>query len=381
MDSFYVSVERLKNPSLIGKPVAVGGSGPRAVISSASYEARTFGVRSAMPSMMAKRLCPQLEIIKPSFNDYSRISQDVFSEIKKLAPIFQKVSIDEAYLDLTGCERIYPGRVEFGRQLKERVRELSGLNCSIGIATNKMLAKIASDFCKPNGLFEVPIGKEREFLAELAIEKIPGIGKKTSALLHAQGIFHCRDLASKEDSWVSQYFPDWGFEWRDRARGISHSPVEEGWLRQSLGSEETFLEDIADLSILKKVLRDLAEDLGFELRRENMIARTVQIKMRYPDFTTCTRARTLEHSTDLTSEISKTAIGLLVEHKKRGAPLRLLGLRLSGLSDRDDQVDIPQQMDFFEEPDRDNKKSRLDNAKDILKLRFGKKVFISEVDK
>lgn len=381
MDSFYVSVERLKNPSLLGKPVAVGGTGPRSVIASASYEARQFGVRSAMPSEQARRLCPGLILIPPSFSDYSETSEKVFKAVKDLTPVFQKVSIDEAYLDLSGCEKLYPNRIEFGKKLKELVLSVSKLNCSVGIATNKMIAKIASAHCKPNGILEIPPGGEEAFLAPLPVEKIPGIGKKTAAHLHFKGIMKCGDLAQKSDLWVRENLDHWGFEWRECTRGVSNSPVVEEWLRQSLSAEETFIKNIGDTNTLKKILLDLADDVGFDLRREDLLAKTIQIKIRYPDFTTITRAHTLKQETDLTADIAEAAVALLREHKDPSKPLRLLGLKVSGLVNKSDAVQIPVQLDFFNPVEVDEKKSKLETAKDALRLKFGKKVFLAHVDK
>ncbi len=374
-------MERLKNPLLLGKPVAVGGTGPRSVVASASYEARKFGVRSAMPSEQARRLCPGLILIPPSFGDYSEISEKVFTQVKELTPVFQKVSIDEAYLDLTGCERLYPNRLDFGKKLKELVMRISNLSCSVGIATNKMVAKIASDDCKPNGLLEIPPGGEGAYLAPLAIETIPGIGKKTAAHLHAKGIMKCSDLAHKSDLWIRENLDHWGLEWRECARGVSDSPVVEEWLRQSLSAEETFTKNIADLAVLKKILLDLADDIGFDLRRENLCAKTIQVKLRYPDFTTITRAMTLKQETDLTTDIADTAVALLKTHKDPSKPLRLLGLKVSSLVDRNEVSQQPVQLDLFKQVQIDDRKSKLESAKDALRIKFGKKVFLTQVDK
>jgi DNA polymerase-4 len=381
MDSFYVSVERLKNPSLIGKPVAVGGTGPRSVISSASYEARKFGVRSAMPSEQARRLCPGLILISPSFADYSEVSEKVFTQIKNLTPVFQKVSIDEAYMDLTGCEKLYPSRLEFGKKLREQVKTISKLSCSVGIATNKMVAKIASDDCKPNGLLEIPPGGEEAYLASLAIEKIPGIGNKTAAQLHAKGILKCSDLAQKSNGWIRENLDHWGLEWREAARGISDAPVVEERSRQSLSAEETFTKNIGDLKMLKNILLDLAEEIGFELRRENLSAKTIQIKIRYPDFTTITRAITLKQETNLTADIAETAVILLKIHKDSSKALRLLGLKVSGLVDRNEAAQLPVQLDFFNQVQLDERRTKLESAKDALRVKFGKNVFLTHLDK
>lgn len=383
MDSFYVSVERLKNPGLIGRPIAVGGTGPRSVISSASYEARKFGVKSAMPTSQALRLCPQLVMVAPSFKDYSEISHRIFSQVKDLAPIFQKVSIDEAYLDLTGCERLYPSRIEMGQRIKQRVFDVSALNCSVGIGSNKMIAKIASDFCKPNNLLEVPVGEERAFLAPLSIEKIPGIGKKTAAILHSHAIMTCQDLAIKSDIWLRENLGDWGFEWRERAQGLHEGDVVEEWDRKSLGSEETFVKNVGDIEYLNKIILDLSEDIAFELRRENLMARTVHVKFRYPDFSTFSRALTLKDPTNLGEIIGHTASDLLKANKDQHRPLRLIGVRVTNLISADELEQQPIQLDLFSDvvPLNDDRRLKLEKAKDALKVKFGKKVFLSQIEK
>lgn len=381
MDSFFVSVERLKNPRLNDKPVAVGGKGPRSVISSASYEARAFGVKSAMATEQAIRLCPQLILVPPSFSDYSQISDKIFSYIKTLSPKYEMVSIDEAYLDLTGCEKLYPPRIEFGFNLKNKVKEISDLNCSIGIASNKMIAKIASDFCKPNGLLEILPGTEREFIAPMTIDKIPGIGKKTALYLNANGIHTCNDLALKTDLWVLQNLEHGGAEWKQKALGISTSLVEEGGERKSLSAEETFIKDVANLEQLKKTLLDLSEEIGFDLRREGLMAKTIQIKYRYPDFSTFTRAQTLPEPTDLSEKIGKIAYELLIKNKNKVKPLRLLGLKLGGFVTKVEYAKIPRQLDLFTNYKIDTKKNKLQEVKDQLKIKFGKNIFLTQKEK
>lgn len=388
MDSFFVSVERLKNPSLNNKPVAVGGSGPRSVISSASYEARKFGVHSAMPSAMALRLCPNLILVSHSFSDYSEISEKIFSKISSTTPIFQKISIDEAYLDMSGCEKLYKSKSEFGKYLKSIVLESSGLPCSIGMGTNKMIAKIASTLSKPNGLLEIIPGQEKVFMAPLPIDKIPGIGKKSAIYLNSKGIKTCNDLANKTDDWLQKNLNHWGAQWRAEASGISNSKVETEWNRKSLSVEETFIKDRGEIEFLKKVMIDLAEEVCFDLRRENFISKTIQIKLRYPDFTTCTRSITLKEATNQTAEIAENASRLLMAHKIPHLPLRLLGLQLSGLSDKNEKLNQPVQLDLFSDfsiaqdiEEKKLKRSKLDEAKDALKIKFGKDIFLAQIDK
>ncbi len=411
MDSFYVSVERLKNPSLLKKPVAVGGRGLRSVISSASYEARHFGVRAAMPTQTALRLCPELILVPPSFSDYSEISHLIFDNLRKLAPVFQKVSIDEAYLDMSGCDNLYLSRRAFGVQIKQTVLQLSKLTCSVGIGSNKMIAKIASDFLKPDGLHEVVSGTEREFLSLMSLEKIPGVGKKTFAILQSKGLYVCKDLALKNDMWVRENLGSMGIELRAKTLGLDSSAVHEERLRKSMSNETTFERNVSNPSIIQQTLLDLIEEVCFDLRKEGLVASTVQIKFRFGDFSTFTRAKKLLSDTNLAQEIAPVAMNLLKLGNSQNKPLRLLGVSLTALRGEvePDQTTIslanPLQLSLFDDqhlkqhakqhPNQfsnqqvhqkvnqkvNQKRLELEKAKDLLKNKFGKKVFMSHTEK
>ncbi len=360
MDCFFVAVERLKNPSLIGKPVGVGGTGARGVVASCSYEARKFGVRSAMPVGQARRLCPALVMVKPEFKDYSHYSHLIFESLENLSPKVQQVSIDEAYLDLTGCERLYASRVESGKKIRQSVLEVSGLTCTVGIASNKLLAKIASDFAKPDGLLEIPVGDEEKFLSSLSVSKLPGIGPKTLSRLAQLGIHTCAQLAK------SPQFPDF----QKMAKGIDNRIVETRHERKSIGAERTFAENISQVEYLMRFLRDMSEDIATDLRKKNMSAQTVQIKIRYPDFTTVTRAKSISQPTCVAAEIAEIGQKLLIEHKNPNLPLRLLGISVRNLS-----VGQEIQLNLF----NNEKTIKVEQLKDQLKQKFGDSILLSNL--
>lgn len=373
MDCFYVAVERLKNPSLIGKPVVVGGQGPRSVIASASYEARKYGVRSAMPSEQAKRLCPHLIFVSSSFGDYGRISNEIFTALETVAPVIEQVSVDEAYLDFTGCEKIYSSWLESAEKVKEVIRSVSKLDSTVGVSTSKLVSKIASDFGKPNGIFIVEPGKEEEFMAPLSLKKIPGVGEKAYIGLETGGLKTCRDLTSKDDAWLTARYGFSILSLRDRARGIDLSEVSNDGERKSIGSEETFEGNINDPEVLNRYLRAMAEEVAFSLRKNSLKAQAVQIKFRYPDFSTYTRVKTISQSTDISREIAEVAISLLKLHKHPSTPLRLLGLSVKTLSQADQATF---QFDLFQDPEKRVKEEKVEKVKDALRNKFGSDVFL-----
>jgi len=371
MDSFYVSVERLRDPSLRDQPVVVGGRGPRSVVSSSSYEARKFGVRSAMPMAQARRLCPNIVIVEPNFSLYSESSQKIFGGLEKIAPVVEQVSVDEAYLDFTGCERLYPSHEWIAHKIREVVKEVSGLTASVGIATNKLVAKIASDSCKPDGVRIVPPGSEEIFLAPLSIRKIPGMGPKTTIIFEQRGILTCKDLAAFDSQFLKTHVGDYALDLQRSAKGISDSPVDPSGERKSLSAEETFDVDIGDTDELSKMIRSMADDIATSLREEGIKTRTVQIKIRYSDFTTLVRAQTLDRPTYLSREIFETACRLLLKNKDHRLKLRLLGVSVRNFVLAAGSID---QMNLFEDIERKQKEEKLEFVKDRLKRKFGKKI-------
>ena len=373
MDCFFVAVERRLDSTLTGKPVVVGGSGPRAVVASASYEARKFGVRSAMPMSQARRRCPRLIIVPPHFSEYSRISKLVFAKLEELAPVIEQVSIDEAYLDFSGCEKLFSSREQSAETVRRTVLKVSQLTCSVGIATNKLLAKIASDQCKPDGFRVIPEGTEEKFLAPLSVRTIPGIGTKTAAQLQTLNILTCQDLARASEERLSR-FGAFGKNMKALARGIDLRSVQSNRERKSYGSERTFESDVSDTETLRGLLRKFAEEIGLNLRNKGLKARTVQIKIRYPDFTTVTRACTLEQPTHIAADFDRVAQDMLIRHKDPAKPLRLIGLSVRNLVD--EQAQGPQ-LDLFDQIDPNRvKASRIEQLKNELQRKFGEAGFI-----
>jgi DNA polymerase-4 len=294
MDAFYAAIEQLDHPELRGRPVIVGGDpAGRGVVSTASYEARKFGVHSAMPAAQARRLCPQAVFLRPRFARYQEVSQQIRAILYSYTPLVEPISLDEAFLDLTGTERLLGPAEEVAREIKRRVREETGLTCSVGVGPNKFLAKLASSLAKPDGFLVVREGEELAFLEDLPIERLWGVGEATAKRLRGLGITtvgQLRGLALEE---LLDKFGSLGRSLYELARGIDRSPVIPEREARSLGAERTFPEDLTDPEEMERVLFSLSEEVGRRLREERLKARTVQLKVRFADFTTITRALTL----------------------------------------------------------------------------------------
>jgi DNA polymerase-4 len=346
MDAFFVSVEELYDPGLKGKPVVVGGRpNERGVVSAASYEARKFGVHSAMPLRTAYKLCPQALFVDGHPDRYRECSEKVFEVLNSFSPLVEMASIDEAYLDMTGTERLYGPPLRAGHLLHERVQAATRLNCSIGIATSRLVAKITSDQAKPNGVMWVIPGQEAAFLAPLDVRKVPGVGKVTEKNLHAVGIRKVGDLAQLDDSFLEQRFGKWGLALAGKSRGLDAG----GWFDTEIGAEDgpksishehTYGEDTADVPQIESTLARLCEMVGRRLREHRLAARTVQLKLRYTDFTTITRAHSIERGTDIDTELFQEIRELFRRNWKAGAPVRLLGVHVSGWADDTEQLDL-----------------------------------------
>lgn len=345
MDAFFVSVEELFDPSLKGKAVVVGGRpGERGVVSAASYEARKYGVHSAMPLRTAARLCPQAIFLGGHPQRYREYSQRVFEVLNRFSPLVEMASIDEAYLDVTGTERLHGPPLLAARKLHDEVKADTGLNCSIGIASSRLVAKIASDQAKPNGMLWVVHGEEAAFLAPLEVRKIPGVGKKTEARLAQYGIRRVGDLARLEPAFLESLMGKWGLALVGKAHGLDaggyfDSPVGEDGDPKSISHEHTFGEDTADAGLLEATLARLAQMVGRRVREHGLYARTVQIKFRYSDFSTFTRAHTLDHPTDIDLDLIEQA-RLLFRRNWTGAPIRLLGVHAGSLERREGQLSL-----------------------------------------
>ncbi len=346
MDAFFVSVEELFDPSLKGKPVVVGGRpNERGVVSAASYAARKFGVHSALPLRTAYKLCPQAIFVDGHPQRYREYSEKVFEVLNSFSPKVEMASIDEAYLDMTGTARLHGPPLRAAHLLHARVKERTSLNCSIGISSARMVAKVASDQAKPNGILWVLPGVEAEFLAPLEIRRIPGIGKVTEEHLHRLGIRKVGDLARLDESFLQERFGKWGLAMAGKSRGLDAG----GWFDSEIGTaedpksishEHTFDVDSADADLLESTLARLSVMVGRRLREHGLYARTVQLKLRYKDFSTITRAHTLDHGTQLDTELLDTARLLFRTNWKAGAAVRLLGVHAGSLERTEGQLSL-----------------------------------------
>ncbi|MBM4170450.1 MAG: DNA polymerase IV [Ignavibacteria bacterium] len=333
MDAFFVSVERILDPSLEGKPVIVGGDPHgRGVVAACSYEARKFGLHSAMPIRNAFRLCPHGVYLHGHHKEYGRLSREVRNLLEKKLPVVQQTSIDEFYIDYTGCEKIYGHPESFAKTLQQEIKQKLSLPCSIGIGSNKNIAKIASDFKKPQGITFVPHGKEKEFLAPLPVERIPGVGKKTFPVLRARGFRTIGDLANSSPDYLSTLLGKFGTDLWEKANGSGNDLFTLEHERKSISKETTFSEDIVSKPKIEEHLFNLASKIGQLLRNENWQTSTVSIKLRYSDFITLTRAKTLERPTDDDKVIYQTAIDLFRRSYTRRVSIRLIGIHLSNLN-------------------------------------------------
>ncbi|MCX6624213.1 MAG: DNA polymerase IV [Acidobacteria bacterium] len=345
MDAFFVSVEELFDPSLKGKPVVVGGApDQRGVVSAASYAARKFGVHSALPLRTAYKLCPQAIFLEGHPHRYREYSQKVFEVLNSFTPQVEMASIDEAYLDVSGTFRLHGPPLRAAHRLHERVQERTGLRCSIGIATSKLVAKVASDQAKPNGILWVQPSLEASFLAPLDIRKIPGVGKVMEKNLHAHGIRKVGDLSRLDGDFLERKFGKWGLALAGKALGLDaggwfDGDVAEGGDPKSISHEHTFNEDTADFGKLEATIAHLAEKVARRLREHGLYSRTIQIKLRYSDFSTFTRARTLDHATQLDAEILDQARWLF-QKNWTGRAVRLIGVHAGSLENSEGQLSL-----------------------------------------
>jgi DNA polymerase-4 len=346
MDAFFVSVEELFDPSLKGRPVVVGGkSNQRGVVSAASYAARKFGVHSAMPLRTAYRLCPEAIFVDGHPERYRDYSRRVYTILKSFSPQVEMASVDEAYMDTTGTERLHGPPLAAAHKLHAAVKRDTDLNCSIGIAASRMVAKVASDQAKPNGILWVLPAEESRFLAPLDVRKIPGVGKVTEKNLQARGIRKVGDLAKLDEEFLRQHFGQWGLALAGKSRGLDagawfDGEVGEDGNPKSISHETTFNEDTADEDTLDSTLARLSEMVGRRLREHRLYARTVQLKLRYSDFSTITRAHSLDHATQLDIEIFREVRALFRNNRKAKAAIRLLGVQASGLEPEEGQLNL-----------------------------------------
>jgi DNA polymerase-4 len=329
MDAFYASVEQRDHPELRGKPVIVGGSSNRGVVSAASYEARKFGVRSAMPIFQAKKKCPQGIFVPVRMHRYKEMSDRVMSILEKYSPIVEQVSIDEAYLDLTGLERLHGSPEQIARRIKEEIRRLTFLSCSVGIAPNKFLAKVASETNKPDGLTIIPSRRAAKVAQSLPVGKIPGVGKKTVDRLEKLKVITLGDLLTRPETVLLKAVGKFAYTLLEFAKGTDDSAVVSHTDAKSISSEETFEENTNDFEVLRKELLVQVDEVGRRLRRNELKGRTVTLKLRRADFVRITRRISFSEPTDSTKAIYGWALGLL-EAVDLSEKFRLIGIAVSG---------------------------------------------------
>lgn len=346
MDAFFVSVEELFDPTLRGKPVVVGGKhDERGVVSAASYAARKFGVHSAMPLRTAYKLCPQAIFMDGHPDRYREYSKRAYTVLQSFSPLVEMASIDEAYLDMTGTERLHGPPLRAAHALHVAMKTGTGLNCSVGIATSRLVAKISSDQAKPNGVLWIIAGQEARFLAPLEVRKIPGVGKATEKNLHELGLRRVGDLAALDEQYLERRFGKWGLALAGKSQGLDAG----GWFDAEVGEREdpksishehTYNVDTADRDTLESTLAKLSEMVGRRLREHGLYARTVQLKLRYSDFTTITRAHSMDHPTQIDTDLFEQVRMLFRRNWKAGATIRLLGVQTSSFEKLEGQLDL-----------------------------------------
>jgi DNA polymerase-4 len=359
MDAFFASVEQLDDPAVRGRPVLVGFDGPRGVVAAASYEARVFGCHSAQPMAVAKRLCPHAVIKRGSRRRYSELSHHVFEILERYTPLVQPISIDEAFLDVTGSLRAFGSAEDIAVGIRRDIREETGLTASVGVAPNKFLAKVASEMDKPDGLRIIPHAHAVEIIAPLPVGAIPGLGPRAQQRLREIGVETIGQLRDVSEALLSQRLGSSAARFAALARGEDDRPVRTDREAKSIGHERTFAEDISDPDVARQMLLRLCEDVGRRLRRKQLRARSVTIKLRYGDFETITRSHSLDDATSATDVLWQTAKALFDRWAERDfRPLRLLGVTAGRLGHES-------QLGLFAKPDG------ADKAADAVAARFG----------
>ncbi|MCI4668305.1 MAG: DNA polymerase IV [Bacteroidia bacterium] len=363
LDAFFVSVERLNDSRLEGKPLIIGGTGDRGVVASCSYEARQFGVHSAMPMRMARRLCPHGIIISGDFDSYTTYSQQVTEIIREDSPLFEKASIDEFYIDLTGMERFY-GCWKYAQHLGGRVLHETGLPISFGLSVNKLVSKLATGEIKPNGKLEVPAPKVSGFLAPLSVRKIPSVGKQTTQELVNMGVRTVAELRQIPRPILRRVFGKSGTSLYHKARGEDNSPVEAFSEKKSISKERTFSQDTTNIYELKSILTQMVEQLAFQLRNEQRLTACVAIKLRYANFDTVSKQKRIAYCANDEILLEKM-MGMFEQLYDRRLRIRLVGIRFSHLVPGGTQIslfqDQPRQVDLYQ-------------AIDQLKSKYGSKI-------
>ncbi|HTI10190.1 MAG TPA: DNA polymerase IV [Puia sp.] len=361
LDAFFVSVECILDPSLKGIPLLVGGHSERGVVAACSYEARKYGIHSAMPMKTAMRLCPHATVVGNARGQYSKYSRWVTEIIAAKAPLFEKASIDEFYLDLTGMDRFFDP-YQWTIDLREEITRATSLPISFALASNKMIAKIATNEAKPNGYMQVPAGMEQEYLAPLKVGKIPGVGDHTCQTLNEMGVMTIRDLSECSMTDLERKFGKYGLDLWNKARGIHEGEVTPYHEAKSISTENTFEENKTDMDFLMMELVRMTERVAYELRQDNKTAGCIAVKIRYPDFETTSRQVTIPY-TFYDDELIGKAKELFHKLYRKGQPIRLLGVRLSELTGEAIQTNLFQD---------NQKKNQLYKAIDDVKNKYGK---------
>jgi DNA polymerase-4 len=360
LDAFFVSVECLKNSKLLGKPLIIGGTSQRGVVASCSYEARHFGVHSAMPMKMALRLCPQAIVIRGDMDSYSKYSNIVTDVIAEDAPLYEKASIDEFYLDLSGMDKFF-GCFSWSKELRTRIIKESGLPISFGLSVNKLVSKVSAGEAKPNGAKEVPNGMERNFLAPLSTRKLPGVGKELYKKLSFMGVRSIKVLSEIPILLLEREFGKSGRTLWEKANAIDRSPVIPYSEQKSMSKERTFTEDTLDIKGIRNLLLKMVDELAFDLRKAEKLCSSVTIKIRYADFNTYTRQRKIPYTASDTT-LSRHAHELFDQLYERRQMIRLVGVKFSGLVHGNYQINL------FDDREED---IRLLQEKDHIRKRFG----------
>jgi DNA polymerase IV len=368
LDAFFVSVECLKNTQLKGKPLLVGGSGDRGVVAACSYEARRFGIHSAMPMALARRLCPEAIVIRGDMESYSKYSQLVTEVMQDTVPLFEKASIDEFYIDLSGMDKFF-GCGLFARELKKKVLKESGLIVSYGLASNKLISKVATDEIKPDGQLEIAFGHERTFLAPLSIGKLPGIGKETAYKLIRRGVGTIRTLSEIPIEMLETMLGATGIDLWRKANGLDDSPVIPYREQKSISTERTFETDTTNLAFLHAELVRMTETVGFELRRQDRLTGCINVKLRYSNFDTVARQKTIDF-TNADHLLLPVAQSLFEKLYDRRLLIRLLGVRLTRLVPGNYQIKL------YEDT---QEAIRLYQSIDSIKRRYGEKAIFRAV--
>ncbi|MBC9794483.1 DNA polymerase IV [Sinomicrobium weinanense] len=346
MDAFYASVEQKDNPELRGKPIAVGGGSKRGVVAAASYEARKFGVRSAMSGILARKLCPELIFVKTRFDRYREVSRKIRSVFYEYTDLVEPLSLDEAYLDVTENKKGNPSATLIAREIRQRIYDETGLNASAGISINKFIAKIASDYNKPNGQKTVNPEEVVPFLEALDIKKFYGVGKVTAEKMYKLGIFTGKDLKEKPIEFLEEQFGKSGKHYYYIVRGIHNSPVKPDRIPKSVGAERTFFENLSSEIFMLERLEQIAIELENRLLRNKISGKTVTLKIKYSDFTLQTRSKTLPYFVADKNLILEAARELLYQEKPQNS-VRLLGISLSNLNtQKEEQVAVQLKFDF-----------------------------------